>query len=340
MTSPICLSVVIPIATARLQNLNLVLASLDCQTYPKDLFEVILVNDGEDEVGQVARVYQRTLRITYVQAPKHDPTLFGTSKQTTQPRNRGARNALYPFLVFADSDVILERHALQYYAENFAEMPDRIVAGLYHWLCPMNIATMDIRNRFDDILEERLPHRSVPQPKTHMINRDPRVQMFSEQPHSFVFKPTTPKEKMQLYPKYLGCFSGNIAWNADLFWSIGGYWDALAAGAHEDGCSGLAACVAGIGLSFDPRIVGGHIYHDRKIFDGYGGKGLVALWEKEIPMINRRFGLEDQADESGELYDRLPTMETMSKNARVSWGVEKWETQGIGEKKESGFRGI
>ena len=236
---------------------------------------------------------------------------------TTQPRNRGARNARFPFLIFADSDVVLHPRALEYYAEDFTKNPNRIVCGLYHWLRPMRVSPADVRHRFDDILNERLPHLNI-MPNAHSIMRDPRAQTFSQYSPDHTFAPTTPAEKYQQYPAYLNCFSGNIGWAADLFWRIGGYWDALAVGAHEDGASGVAACVAGVPLSFDARIVGGHINHS------YNAAYRARQWLFEIPLINARFGLGDfkRADE---LNDHLPALQTMSAENLRWLGVWDWD---------------
>lgn len=94
--------------------------------------------------------------------------------RTMQPRNRGARNARFPFLIFADSDVVLHPRALEYYAEDFTKNPNRIVCGLYHWLKPMRVSPADVRQRFDDILAERLPALPLA-PNAHSIMRDPRA---------------------------------------------------------------------------------------------------------------------------------------------------------------------
>lgn len=365
------LSVIIPVGGGRLANLHLVLTSLDCQQY-KD-FEVIVVNDGshKEDTWGVCQLHPN-LDLTYLFMPKHIP---GTG--TTQPRNRGARAALREFYIFADSDVLLREDALAWYVEDFTENPNRVICGLYEWLHPMRVTPRDVLYRFDAILEEQLPKSDIPQPQTHMVNRDARTQMFHEQDPSFVFRPLTMYEwaargvkvgeieiietarleptdqailppaprleqlyqqyvaswRRQIYPKYLGMWSGNIGWPAKFFWEIGGYWDELAAGAHEDGCSGLAACMAGLGLSFDYRIRGGHLYHSRDI------ARIQALWKKEIPMLNARFHLEDYADGEGP-RDSLPSLQTMSKVALEQMGVAQWKRKGVGADEESGFRGI
>lgn len=233
------LSIIIPVGSNRLHNLNLVLTSLEGQTYQN--FEVIVVNDGGDDVSTVLRAH-RGLNLTYIYTPRHESPvqkeieqlmkelpipeeedrwrvenkvridalvdrLMETKKvATTHPRNRGARNAMYSCFVFADSDVILCPKALEYYAEDFAENSDRVVVGSYDWLRPMRISAVDVRRRFWDIIDERLDHLSIPQPQTHNVCADQRTQLFNETTRDVVWKATTPTERMSLYPKFLACF--------------------------------------------------------------------------------------------------------------------------------------
>lgn len=368
------LSVIIPVTDGRQQNLNLVLTSLECQTLPRDQFEVILVSDGGQDSFDSTLAMHKSLQPTFIWQPKHDPLLYGTPKQTMPPRNRGARNAKFPFYVFLDSDVVLHPKALEYYAEDMAKNSDRVVCGIYHWLHPMRVSTMDIKTRIQDVLDERLLKLPTPNPQTHNIARDMRLAMFNEQDHTFVYRVLTfqewfdalspseqnaPDEELneayqktagayrkQKYPKWLGMYSGNICWNARDFWKIGGYAAWLAAGAHDDGESGLAAMCAGVGLSFDVRIVGGHLYHARNV------ERIAELWKREIPMINRYFHLEQFADIGDDVRDDtprsqwdldadgLPKLEEMSAQMLREMGVADVPRQGIGADESAGFRGM
>jgi glycosyltransferase involved in cell wall biosynthesis len=322
------ISVVIPVGSGRMGNVHLVLASLEAQTMKE--FEVILVNDGniDEEYSPMIKMHP-SLDIKYIYAPKH----IGGSG-TIQPRNRGTMIALSPFVVYADSDVILNKDALKYYVQDFEENPDRVVVGIYHWLTPMRISAVDVKNRFDDIIEEKLTHLPLNGPQTHNIARDMRLSLFNEQPREYVYRANTAEERKQLYPKFLACFSGNIAFPQEIFWSVGGFWNELAAGIHEDGCMGLALMCAGKGISFDKRIYGGHIYHPRNV------DYIKKMWAIEIPKINRRFHLEDYADREGP-RDALPSLETMSAGALKSWGVDNWATKMPKSRDEkTGFRGI
>ncbi len=358
------ISVIVPVAFGRLHNLNLTLAGLAAQTYRN--FETILVNDGAEDALPVIENYA-DLKKTYIIAPKHDPLDGAIEKEiapimppfdapeevvkawqaehanltqklvdrmmhmkslvSLQPRNRGALNALTDFFVFIDSDVILHPRALEHYAEDFEEDPDRVVLGSYDWLHPMKINVMDVHKRCMDIIEERLPKLAIPQPQTHNIARDMRMKEFMEEAQYHaehrrlrVWRGTV-QERRNIYPKFLSCFSGNIGYPAKIFWDIGGYDNRMQVGIHEDGASGLSLLMKGHGISFDGRIRGGHVYHDRNL------TRVRAAWFVEIPYINQRFKLDQYADDAGP-RDSLPSLEVMSDRALIEWGVKEWQKEG------------
>jgi len=242
------LSVIIPVASDRLENLRLVLTSLTCQTF-KD-FEVIVINDGGGvDIERLIRRFHG-LDLHYVRIPKFVPGVG------IQPRNVGAQLARHDFYVFADSDVILRSDVLELYVEDLNLNSNRIIAGIYHWLTPMHITTSDVEQRFDDIIAEKLPPRKISIPPTHSICRDYRMATFNA---------VEPHEVFHTREMLLGAFSGNICWPKDIFWDTGGFWNELSAGLVEDGASGLAAYFAGHSISFDRRIIGGHLYHPRNL---------------------------------------------------------------------------
>jgi len=283
-----------------MKNLDLVLCSLANQYFPKDDYEIIVVNDGgEPEVKDLVASYKGEFgKIVYIVSPKFESiplsqvaptdveatiTIWGEGGDliklvpNEQPRNKGARQAEHGFYIFADSDVVLSPMTLALYNQDISNNPDRIILGIYHWLHPMEITKRDIIERFDDIVHHRLMKVPLNRPQTHNICRDMRLKNFEA---------TTPDE-VHRAPNHmndgLACFSGNICWPKNLFWDIGGYNPYLHAGAHEDGMSGLTAYFAGFGISYDKRIIGGHIYHDRDI------SYVESFKWAEIEIINDKF---------------------------------------------------
>ena len=321
-------SVIIPTTGGRLKNLDLVLCSLANQYFPKNDYEIIIVNDaGEPEVKDLVASYKGQFgKIIYIYSPKFVPiplpqispapieiaiTIWGEGGElikivpNEQPRNKGARQAEGGLYIFADSDVILSPSALPLYNQDMSDNPNRIVLGIYHWLHPMKIAKEDIVNRFDDIIHHQIEKIPLNRPQTHNICRDMRLKDFES---------TTPNEVHQ-QPGHLSdglaCFSGNICWPKDLFWGIGGYDNHLHAGAHEDGLSGLEAYFKSYGISYDKRIIGGHLYHDRDI------SYVQSIKWQEIQYINSRF--KDEPEFHGVLEQSEEEMRRL--------GIDGWRKE-------------
>ena len=330
------LSVIIPVGTGRLQNLQNALYALQLQTLPKDKFEVIIVADGsEDETLGVAHSYPE-LDVRYIWTPKFQP------RQDTPPRNKGARLAKYPFLVFLDSDVLLHAKALEYYMEDVAHNPLGVVAGRYDWLPPCVIGKRELEEGLESIYSYNAERddldvhvRVLPFPKgnpTHNVCRDMRQPMFFE---------TTPETVYMGDGNlncYLGMFSGNILIAVDSFWKAGGYWEELTAGIVDDGSFGLTFWVKSVvrdnknrpilkdgkiqndptfSVRFDKRVYGCHQYHDRNI------AFVQATTAREVDLINRRFGLEQYKEEGRMPVLPKPLFE-LSQDAQKAWGVDKW----------------
>lgn len=113
-------SVVVPYYNQPRQ-LALVLAALALQTYPRDLLDVVVADDGSDEPPDVER-WDSELDVTVV---RQDDLGF----RAAAARNLGARASRGSILCFLDADTV---PALDY-VENAAEMPgilpDAVVVG-------------------------------------------------------------------------------------------------------------------------------------------------------------------------------------------------------------------
>lgn len=298
-------SVIIPTTGGRLENLELVLTSLSNQWFPKQLYEVIVVNDGgEREALDVCKRFKDFERLAYFYTERFKPLDFGADLvdsvmvedildplyngagntiSNVQPRNKGVTIARSNFFIFADSDIILAPTALSLYFQDMMHNPNRVVLGVYHWLYPMHITPEDVLTRFDDIINEHLAKKLLTEveptgKQTHNICRDYRMADFRANPPDIVF------QQPGHINHALSCFSGNICWSRTIFEAIGGYTPYLHAGAHEDGYSGVDIYKHGYGISFDGRIVGGHLYHPRNV------QWVEDLkWKRgEIPWLNEQ----------------------------------------------------
>lgn len=288
-------SVIVPTTGGRLENLELVLTSLANQIFPKQLYEVIVVNDGGEELAMdMVRGFKGNFStLLYAYTKKFEPLSFdldisdiqtieyniwewmlsgdnplrgqgGFKVGDIQPRNKGANIANADFFIFADSDIILSPTALSCYFQDMMHNPDRIMLGVYHWLYPMHVTPEDVATRFDAVINEHIAKKMLSEVEpdgiqTHNIMRDLRMKDFN----------TYAPDEVFTYPGSLNAgmamFSGNICWPRYIFEDLGGYSPYLAAGAHEDGFSGILAYRAGHGISYDNRIIGGHLYHHRNV---------------------------------------------------------------------------
>lgn len=289
-------SVIIPTTGGRLENLELVLTSLANQVFPKQLYEVIVVNDGGDkEALDLVKTFEDSFNsLKYIYSNKFEPLDFDKSLEdipfadylevecwpdkdwerggveNVQPRNKGVFLADADFLIFADSDIILCPTALACYFQDMMHNPDRIMLGVYHWLYPMYVTPEDVATRFDAVINEHLAKKMMEEveplnsktgkhDQTHNIMRDLRMKDFN------TYTPDDVLKSPGSLHAGMAMFSGNICWPRYIFEDIGGYTPYLAAGAHEDGFSGISAYRAGHGISYDNRIIGGHLYHHRNV---------------------------------------------------------------------------
>lgn len=105
----------------RREQLQQCLASLAAQTYPRDRWEVIVVEDGEEELpdGGLAAFGER-LPLRCFRRPHAGCGIA---------RNTGAAEARGRYLVFTDDDCRFPSDWLSCYQEHFERTPDCVVAG-------------------------------------------------------------------------------------------------------------------------------------------------------------------------------------------------------------------
>jgi len=244
------LSVIIPAAAGREDNLRLVLASLALQTFPKRFWEVIVASDGDKaaaaSVQEVLGEFKGKLSGQAIHSPRK-----GLPDGGGHARNAGVKAAKHDFFVFLDSDVVLQNDALAYYAEDWTNMANRVVAGLYHWLPPMEVTQEDLAMRFEELLAGNLPRREVDK-VSHNVGHDGRQPFFER---------GGPDKRFTAYQRFLGCLTGNLGVPRKIYEAVGGFREDLPGGV--DGAFGMEVYRAGYTCSYDYRIVGGHLYHPR-----------------------------------------------------------------------------
>ena len=127
-------SVVMPYYDAQ-HALELTLAALDGQDYPRHLVEVVVVDDGSPTPPDVAGT---DLDVAVVRQPRRG---FGLARA----RNNGARVARHDILVFLDGDMIPDSGMLTAHARWHHTVSDALTLGLRTFVDPSGIDVAAVR---------------------------------------------------------------------------------------------------------------------------------------------------------------------------------------------------
>jgi GT2 family glycosyltransferase len=289
-------AVIIPTAENRIENLIQNLDHLENQTVKVPL--VVIVCDGPFSHKVIDAIspwefYESNIEtIKILEAPKH---VAGSG--TLQPKNYGAAFVDRHYndithLWFLDSDIIVEKSALEAYIEaHFIEVGiDRILIGPYEWL-PAN---------------ERKINPD--------IHNDPRTQMFED----YNIEYTSVGE----INFALANFGGNIVYPLEAFKRVGGFWDDLSAGRVEDGEMGLRCASMGIPMAVVPDARGYHLHHS------VNHSWKVKTNKKEVPMINQRHPWVQQeglivVEKDGKRFDWINPDTGESVNTLEIWNYKR-----------------
>ena len=131
------LSVVVPCFEAP-QELALALAALERQSYPSELFEVVVVDDGSEPPVSVPPGTRLDVRV--VRQPRRG---FGLARA----RNRGVRAARHDLIVFLDGDVLAEADLLAAHARWHHAVADAVTLGFCAYVSAGWLDGEVIRNR-------------------------------------------------------------------------------------------------------------------------------------------------------------------------------------------------
>lgn len=113
-------SVVIPSYQTPAATLARTLAGLERQIYPRDLFEVVVVDDGTEP--PLARPSSTSLNVRVVRQERRE---FGLARA----RNTGARAAAHDILLFLDSDMLVEEDWIAAHARWHHAVTDTLTVG-------------------------------------------------------------------------------------------------------------------------------------------------------------------------------------------------------------------
>ena len=137
-TPTLPVSVVIPCYQTPAETLARTLAGLEGQTCPRDLFEVVIVDDGSEP--PLARPRATPLDVRVVRQERRG---FGRARA----RNTGARAAAHDVLLFLDSDVLVEANWIAAHARWHHALSDALTVGLRAHVAADGIDPGTIRRR-------------------------------------------------------------------------------------------------------------------------------------------------------------------------------------------------
>lgn len=235
------ISVIIPTYN-RWDNLYLTLMALTLQT-AQEGWEVIVGDDGgtDHTYAAVCLFQDRLPALKYFYHPDR-------GYRVSLTRNRAAKlaNGASTHFLFLDSDVVLNKYALEHYLELIETKPRNVICGRYDWLPPMEITEEDIVERWDDFINARLPPKKVDYYKG-IIGPDPR---------------TNPWDCETEYESYAGAaLSGNLLVPRDIFEKLGGYDEVIEA--HGQDCEFGYRLQKVAKAIFCEHVVGYHVNHWR-----------------------------------------------------------------------------
>ena len=130
-------SVIVPYY-AQPRELARTLAALEGQTYPRELFEVVVVDDGSPRPLARPRSTPLDLKVA-----RQEDLGFGLARA----RNTGARAAAHDVLLFLDADMLPEAGWLAAHARWHHAVPDAVTQGLRAHVSVDGVDAGMIRNR-------------------------------------------------------------------------------------------------------------------------------------------------------------------------------------------------
>ena len=185
-------SVVVPYYAAP-RELGLVLATLERQTYPSALLEVIIVDDGSPAplVAPSSALDIKTVR--------QDDRGFGLARA----RNNGARKSEGDILLFLDCDILVEDDWAASHARRHHAVSDAVTLGLYADVQTDDLDADAIRDR-KGTLKNALAGRPVDErPNAAHLIRTDWLTTRADDP-------------------FRAALGGNLGIGRDFFWEVGG----------------------------------------------------------------------------------------------------------------------
>jgi len=244
---------IIPIYN-RAKNLQLVLHALSLQTDP--FFSVVVSDDGStDDPEAVVAEYAEEMQVRFC-------TQEHKGYRVSRVRNNGVRACHRPQALthywFIDSDVLLNRSAVENIRPFLAASPDIVVGGRYDWLPPMHITKEDLELRWNKVVRGELPPLEG--------QDDKYTGGWEVAGHRRHFDVRKNADWSSLTPILCtgATLSGNLIVPSAAFHAVGGF-DARIEGQGQDCDFGKMLRREGTQMIFSEAIIGFHLYHYRDL---------------------------------------------------------------------------
>lgn len=144
MRAPPPISVIIPYYQTHSAELPMTLAALERQAYPRDMFEVVIVDDGSEPPLTLPSSSPLNIRVV-----RQERRGFGRARA----RNTGARTAEHDILLFLDSDMLVESDWIAAHAQWHCAFPYALTLGNRAFVAVDDIDADAIRRRQGSLKE-------------------------------------------------------------------------------------------------------------------------------------------------------------------------------------------
>ena len=202
-------SVIIPYYQTPAETLARTLATLEGQTYPRELFEVIIVDDGSEP--PLARPPSTSLDVKVIRRERRVVGRALMRSTHGQARNTGARAAAYDILLFLDSVMLVEAGWLAAHARWHHVVSDALTVGLRAYVDVNGMDAETIRHR-PGSLKELFSGRPMD---------PPLYEGYMAKTNDLTSRADDPFQVI---------VGGNLGMSKDFYWSVGGcdesftYW--------------------------------------------------------------------------------------------------------------------
>ncbi len=163
-TPTLPVSVILPTWQPPAGMLERTLAALEGQTWPRDLFEVVIVDDGSEPPVEAPRSTPLDVKVV-----RQERRGFGAARA----RNNGARAAAHDILLFLDSDMLAEAGWIAAHARWHYAVSDAMTLGFYAFVAVDGLDLETVRRRRGS-LKELFSGRPADPPwfEGHMLRTD------------------------------------------------------------------------------------------------------------------------------------------------------------------------